>query len=288
MQSKSTKENPLAFFTDYFESRMDNVFIRYEEEKRHWENYVNSSSGEDILIDFRTLPFKEEDHHTFEEYVLLNTKSEVSKTKNLIEQGFEMRSYLDKEVKAYAKFLKTKLDLLSKLPKFKEYQFLHKIIDDLNEYISSFSNVLIRDSNIQNTLNDDLEKTMPFFQLKDGIKSSFLKKLYDIVIHLDLIDDIDTQEDIFVEVFMSPKPLNKIQFIKANLSIAFFFKEVEPFFEDLNPTTIEKSKIFLNKQGKKLTSTDLYTALSRNKDNKKIELLKIQDGINLLKKQYLK
>jgi hypothetical protein len=283
---KSTKENPLAFFTDYFESRMDNVFIRYEEEKRQIEDYVNSLSGEGIPIEFRTLPFKEEDHHTFEEYILINTKSGVNKAKNLIEQGFEMRFSHEKEVKVYATFLRTKLDLLSQLPKFKEHPFLSKIIDDINDFISTFLDV--RHSSIQRVLNDDFEKKISLFQLIDGIKRPFLNKLYDVAIKLNLVDDRDTSEEMFLEVFMSPKPSTKIKFNKANLPIALFLKEIEPFFEDLNATTIEKSNCFLNKQGKLITSTDIYATLSRNKEKRTSHLDKIQSEINLLKKQYLK
>ncbi|MFA9192534.1 DUF6617 family protein [Flavobacterium sp. FZUC8N2.13] len=164
------------------------------------------------------------------------------------------------------------------------------------ELISIISYINIRYSHYQLThkafrkLTNNPDSIFSFFQVKSEITNSFFEKLYDVAISLDLIDDVETSEDLFNEVFTStkPEPESKIHFIKPNANVAFFLKEIESFFENFNSTTIEKSRSFLNKQGKILTSTDLYTALSRNKDKQNTDLIKIQNEINLLKKQYLK
>jgi hypothetical protein len=291
---QSTKENPLAFFTVYFELGIDNAVINYQTEKSQIQDHVNSLSEQHIPDDIRTLPFKEDEHTTFEEYILINTKPEIKKSKEFIEQGFERRFSQEKEINAYSSFLRKKLNLLCKLPKFKEYPFLSKIIKEFNDFINDFADTNIRYVNLQDTNkiinnpNVHVEKSSSNFYLKGGIKSSFLGKLYDVMIDLDLIDDVETREEDFVEVFSSPKPLNKIQFIKPNLHISFFLKEIEPFFESLNGVTIEKSKCFLNKQGKTITSTDLYTSLSRNKGKDLEYLRKIKNSIDVLKRIYLK
>jgi hypothetical protein len=164
------------------------------------------------------------------------------------------------------------------------------------ELISIISDINIRFSHYNLThkafrkLTNNHDSVFSFFQVKSEITASFFEKLYDVATSLDLIDDVETSEDLFIEVFTSakPEPESKIKFIKPNLPIAFFLKEIEPFFDNFNSRTIEKSRSFLNKQGKVLTSTDLYTALSRNKDKQNNDFIKIQNEINLLKKQYLR
>lgn len=163
------------------------------------------------------------------------------------------------------------------------------------ELISIISDINIRYSHYQLThkafskLTTSSDGIFSFFQVKSEIPLSFFQKLYDVAISLDLIDDVEISEDLFIEVFTTakPEPESKIHFIKPNAKVAFFLKEIESFFENFNSTTIEKSRSFLNKQGKVLTSTDLYTALSRNKDKQNTDFIKIQNEINLLKKQYL-
>lgn len=214
-------------------------------------------------------------------------------TKQALELLDELVLKLDEPVAK--KFLNIQFNLLNSL--------IEKYDEDMNdcnpevrtELISIISDINIKYSHYQLThkalrkLTHRRDNIFSFFQIKSELKSSFFEKLYDVTITpLNLIDDIEISEEVFIEVFTSPKPLSKIQFIKPNATIAFFLKEIEPFFENFNSTTIEKSSSFLNKQGKVLTSTDLYTALSRNKDKKDNDFIKIQHEINLLKKQYLR
>ncbi len=164
------------------------------------------------------------------------------------------------------------------------------------ELISIISDINIKYSHFNLThkafkkLTNNPDSVFSFFQVKSEITNSFFEKLYDVTISLDLIDDVETSEDLFIEVFTSakPEPASKIKFIKPNLPIAFFLKEIEPFFDNFNSTTIEKSKSFLNKNETVLTSSNLYKTLSINKDIQTNYITKIQYEINLLKNQYLK
>lgn len=128
-----------------------------------------------------------------------------------------------------------------------------------------------------------------FFQFKD-LKATFFEQLYETTYKLDLIDDIEVSEDVFYDVFTcsKPNPEQKIKFRVKNHLVAYFLKEIEPFFYNLNPVTIEKSNCFYNKQGKPLTSTDLYTSLSRNKGKDPNSIKKIHFHLDSLKKNYLK
>lgn len=161
-----------------------------------------------------------------------------------------------------------------------------KIIGDLKikyqnivEYHSVFRKLIIK-----------TESVMSIFQSKPIVPYRFFGKLYDTASNLYLIDDVEISEEMFVDVFTSanPEPHSKIIFYKSNFIVAFFLKEIEPFFENFNAVSIEKSKLFLNKQGKPLKSNDLYVALSRNKDNSHTDIIKIQNEIKILKIEYLK
>ena len=194
------------------------------------------------------------------------------------------------------KFLILQLNLLSSLVEKYDTDLSNVYPEIRNDLISIISDINIKYSHYQLThkafrkLTKNSESVISFFQVKSEITTSFFEKLYDVAIHLDLIDDVETSEDLFIEVFTSvkPEPESKIQFIKPNAMIALFLKEIESFFYNFNSITIEKSKSFLNKQGKIITSADLYTALSRSKDKHNNDFVKIQNEINLLKKQYLR
>ena len=189
---------------------------------------------------------------------------------------------------------------------------LVKVYDDLNTYIKKLEAIetkfnetikhhliaLVEDFRIKfpivqihkifKHLNDS-SGFISFFQYKD-LKASFFEDLYDVTCKLNLIDDIAVLEETFYDVLTSskPNPQQKIFFIKKNHLIAYYLKEIEPFFNNLNPVTIEQSKCFFNKQGKQLTSTDLYASLSRNKDKDLDLLKKIKLKLDELKKVHLK
>lgn len=128
-----------------------------------------------------------------------------------------------------------------------------------------------------------------YFQYKD-LKKTFFEDLYEISYELDLIDDVEIPEEMFYSVFTCLKPDEalKLTFNKPNSIVAYFLKQIEPFFDNLNAVTIENSCSFYNKQGKLLKSTDLYAALSRGSDRNKEYFDRIDRKLNLLKQKYLK
>ena len=131
--------------------------------------------------------------------------------------------------------------------------------------------------------------TLSYFQYKE-LPVVFFEKLYDITIQLDLIDDIEIEERTFIDLLTLPKSKSdiKVSFIKPNPIVAYYLKQIEPFFNNFNAITVEKSQSFINKQGKPLKSTDLYAALSRGKKSNEEYFKKIDSLINPLKKEFLK
>lgn len=190
-------------------------------------------------------------------------------------------------------FQLTKLSSYFEKCKTAELKNFNKIIqDELINIISDFKikySYLVSFHNAYIQIEDDENKIDSLFVPKSEIKRSFFKELYKLLMELDLIDDIVVDEDVFLDVFTSNKPqvINKIIFIRPNPIVAYFLKEIEPFFNNLNGVSIEKSKCFLNKQNKPLTATDLYTALSRGKVKNQDFQRRIDSKISKLKETYL-
>lgn len=195
----------------------------------------------------------------------IDFKDQLSKVYNHLNSCIKKHSYsesnyvdiIDKHLYELVKDLKIKFPII-------EFHKVFRVLSDQNGYIS-------------------------FFQFKD-LKATFFEQLYETTYKLDLIDDIEVSEDVFYDVFTcsKPNPEQKIVFRAKNYLVAYFLKEIEPFFNNLNSVTIEKSKCFYNKQGKPLTSTDLYTSLSRNKGKELDSIKKIHFHLDSLKKAYLK
>lgn len=134
------------------------------------------------------------------------------------------------------------------------------------------------------------ESDATFFQNKD-LKYSFYQDLYELAYTLYLIDDTEIEELDFINAFTSPNPQileHKIRFSKTNYVVAYFLEALKPFFNRFTHTAIEKSKVFLNKQNKPISSGDIYTALSRGKNKNEEEKSKIDAHILNLKNVYLK
>ena len=290
--TESTIESPLEFFNQLlFFNGLELVINSFYTENSftHGYKFINEENCE---FSFTAWVNKDDlsDMIQIENYLALvlrfNTK--------IAFDAFD-KSLVKMEEMEAKKFLTHQLNLL--------YSFIVKYDTDENnthpeirtELISIISDINIRFSHYQLThkafrkITTNPDSVFSFFQVKSEITASFFEKLYDVAIGLNLIDDVETSEDLFIEVFTSakPEPESKIQFIKTNAKVAFFLKEIEFFFDNFNSITIEKSRSFLNKQGKVLTSTDLYTALSRNKNKQNDDFIKIKNKIELLKNQYL-
>lgn len=135
---------------------------------------------------------------------------------------------------------------------------------------------------ILKTLNTDES----FFKVKD-VSINCFKELYEATWKLELIDDVITSEDDFLNVLTSSRPTSEIQFIKPNPHIAYYLKKIQSFFYDLKPTTIQKSLAFKNKNGKNLSSQDIYTAISRKSKNFDRWANTVNSEIEEIEKKYL-
>lgn len=148
--------------------------------------------------------------------------------------------------------------------RYKEYwQIIYMTCKTMSEDFKLIYSVLIPEHPFYNLFFKRQKTIYAFFSPDDRLKSSFFKDLYELSYELNLIDDGEISEVDFIEVFTSPKPQKKIYFIQNNYVVAYFLKQIEIFFISMNPTSIEKSQSFFNKQDKPITKQDLYSAIKR-------------------------
>lgn len=130
--------------------------------------------------------------------------------------------------------------------------------------------------------------TQGFFQPKEELKMSFFNELYFAFIDYRIIDSEISSPENFTDLLISPNPMNQIQFNVNNYIAVYILDKLSEFFYDLNAYSINKSKLFLNKRGKPLLTTDLNTARTRGKEKEYIIKGQIDEVFDKLKKEYLK
>ncbi len=121
------------------------------------------------------------------------------------------------------------------------------------------------------------------FKPKTQLKIDLFIDLYNKSEELEIFDSEELFEDDFLNILVFKDISNekKFKFKKSNPYVAYYLKSIELFFDNLNPLTIEKSEMFLNKQDKLIKSSDLYTALSRGN----IEGKRLKNDVDLLIKE---
>jgi hypothetical protein len=143
---KSTAEHPLAFFDWYLKNQigkdLKEFYINIKEELHfndtdkidrvnHVVKVLNVNHQEEIKSEYITF--------SFENSVKSKLNQEIKQTKDYLELGFEKRFSDKKEVKAYADFMRIKLDSYSTLTTVKEFPFLTIYFKELYNLINQFS-----------------------------------------------------------------------------------------------------------------------------------------------------
>lgn len=260
------------------------------------EKLMSEFLGNKQLLDNGFEYLKEYDYYLMEEMVsdaedAVFEMTIINREKYLRDILLEQRKNLYNVLKSTPDCLKGTLDELNivftKIESQEEHTYFAIIIEELKNVVGDiklqYSNI-IEHHPIYNKIRR-VNSSLSYFQCKD-LPYSFFEKLYELTYSLDLIDDVIVTEEEFTNVFTSATPESHIRFIKPNPIIAFYLKEIEVFFDNLNSVTIEKSQLFLNKQGKPLKSADLYTALSRGTDKNTVEKNRIKTKVEELKNMH--
>lgn len=143
----STKENPLAFFDDYFENQIyKDLENFYHPESYHNVDGVDSINWDKtnhiISITYIDQPNKLI-YDKFEDRVIEKLDKEIKVSISFIEQNFKDKFSDKLEVNSIAEFLRIKLKTQRKYISINEFKFLDFYFTKIEKVLNSYSNRII-------------------------------------------------------------------------------------------------------------------------------------------------
>ncbi|MFT4645940.1 MAG: hypothetical protein ACI8ZX_002363 [Planctomycetota bacterium] len=282
-KTNSTKTNPLKYFEIFLKEKSFNAY-----EKRFFEFQINPSFKPNRAEGY-IYYLKESYVNDEKPYVKLYFKEELKKqlilqvniSLSLINEKKDEIENTEKNANVYINRQLIKIVVIKNSINYSEiYQpIIFSVLEKLAKNIESYLEV---EQRVANTIqNNNKIYSKSFFDLKEEIRLSHLRKLYDFTSSVDIIDDeIITQEE-FIEIFTLPKLPNKnlkLSFNKDNITIASYLKKIAYLFNNLTPRAIHKSQTFFNKQGKVLNENDINrvnSSLKKN-DTSKYDYIRIE------------
>ncbi len=263
LYQESTKTRPLLFF----ESFIDNdKLIKYEDMFYEYSfNLSQENFREQGYIKYFQDSYEDEPATPIIEY-FQNTLNRLLVAQVNITQGLleERRNELEHQNISTDIFIQRQLLIVNKLKTASESLAIYK---DL--FLNTLNQIEINLKAINPPYNrtpekaPEIKRSNPFFEPKDKITITHLKKLYEIAVDKFIVDDQEVFEETFIAVFSSNKPellKEKIYFSCNNLVATFYLNCIMDFFKNLSHSSITKSKSFHNKQRKLLIQNDLDKA----------------------------
>lgn len=287
--SNSTIDYPIKFFKVFFlegglKKYRDNFLDNANREKKQSPKDVEviPYEIEIVLVKPTTNIIGEPTTETelFTDQLFQDLKKEVETSKNLLRDAIvEKYENVDAFIKTQRIIIRDIIDvnshLLTSLPRCKE------ILKELDNYIAELTSEVEKPEKaiqqkrkrpeIHKTYNEDDVIQYSFFVGND-IKKSFLRWLYGKFCEnliIDELEDYSEGEEQFVEIFSSTHPERlsySLRFKINNIEVAYIIDALQPFFKNLNPTSIEQSKCFIkNNSSDTFKRDDLYQASSKLK-----------------------
>lgn len=254
---ESTFQAPYAFFDYLFTISIYDTYKTLEEEEKIQKFKYK---------DFQT---------TFLEYLGVPHTDELLKSKKLVEQNIAVKMANKKELEMFLDFSKTKLAAFSDTQAYKDFEFVRTYVKELQNQLEVFATKLLR-----RELDIRLSNNSSPFRVKNGIKISCFKELYDLAVDYKLITADYSQED-FIEVFTADSTSKIIKFSCDNAMMGTFLKNINALFENFTLAAIERSKRFKTKQGNLITATTMSNSLRGKKSEARMEDLE-EDIFTLL------
>jgi hypothetical protein len=263
LYQESTKTRPLLFF----ESFIDNdKLIKYEDMFYEYSfNLSQENFREQGYIKYFQDSYEDEPATPIIEY-FKNTLNRLLVAQVCITQGLleDRRNELEYQNISTDIFIQRQLLIVNKLKTASESLAIYKDLfqDTLNQ-IEINLKAINPPYNRTPEKAPEIKRSNPFFEPKDKITITHLKKLYEIAVDKFIVDDQEVFEETFIAVFSSNKPellKEKIYFSCNNLVATFYLNCIMWFFKNLSHSSITKSKSFHNKQRKLLNQNDLDKA----------------------------
>jgi hypothetical protein len=240
-----SRDNFDAFANDFF-TNFDNPTF-YADIKNGFIEYVDNVYQADEPIETRVIYFKS--------YLINIIKPQISNSINLIKVKTEEIIINGSDPYNYISILR------------KKYQLLRKEIIKNNSYreliLPEFEKIelVIKLSDFEKL---DYQKTQKgngdYFKPK--INESKLKKIYQIARFHEIIDITKVSETQFLNVFNCSNPdnvVNKFIFNSNNRKGLFFLNCMSKYFNNLKPSTLAQSQLFLSKNGTVLKQNNIDT-----------------------------
>lgn len=144
---------------------------------------------------------------------------------------------------------------------YPKLKFIENTIEDLIVYL--VDRYSLKESYKKRILNINIKSS--FFDVKSTVKRSLLEELYDISIDLEIIDEEIVSEETFINVLtLNPITSQEVIIFKCNNELAaHLINCIQPLFNNLSTSQINRSKSFINKNGKTLNQADLDNANKR-------------------------
>lgn len=262
------------FFKDNLEQKLRSFFASYDNEV--FSQMIKKVDRENLKIEIFKDSYQvgESDFivFTFEKYISVQLKKIIYDSLDLINDGIKICFESEQSIHGYFEKIERQFQIILKSDLIKKYPFLMDELGIINSEINFYKKI---DGTTQE--NESLKDSI--FKPKI-IERSFFHKVYDIAIIYELISDDFPRED-FLQILRGDKTSKNLTFIAKNPLIITFFKGLEKYFENLNATSIGKSKRFKTKNNNLLTREIFYTTLNRIKESNKInELLEDLENLN--------
>jgi len=183
---------------------------------------------------------------------------------------------------------KIKIDLINQNHQLKQKILLNKYTAGEKQYIKTikkwlqnekeyFQEITPEIKNIPSNKNESTSRDKTPI-LTFGFKQKDSKKLLELIIQLNfkigLLNEASTSSKQFVQLLISKdytKDNIKIYIACETKQFIYIIEKLKPFFNNLNPTSIERSKKFYTKNYKLFTATNLYNKIENPKEKESID-----------------
>lgn len=266
----SSRTNPLRYFEYFLKKDSLELYVKsffdnpinpsFKSNRKEGYIYYLRDSYSDDELPYVKLYFKQK----LEKHLSIHFNASMS----LIKERIDEIENTHKNANIYIERQLIKVDAIKKSIKYFEiYQLI--IFEVLDKLKSNLLNLLEEES--KPTISTKIKfYGKSFFDLKKEIKHSHLKKLYQVTSELDIIDDDITTEEEFIKVITLPNLPSKnfkIEFNKNNRIVVYYIKIISSLFNNLKPRTIQESKSFMNKNGKRFNENDINKVTNYFKDH---------------------